>query len=72
MIKLCVCGYYVYKDIWGAAIGKELSREREPRNIRGGYAVAVENDRAVVIGHIVLFAACLGNKIFSRSTSKRP
>ena len=24
MIKLCVRGYHVYKDIWEAAIGEEL------------------------------------------------
>ena len=48
MIELCVCGYYVYKDIWEAAIGKELPCERETRNTKDKYAIAVKKDGMVV------------------------
>ena len=44
MIKLCVRGYHVYKDIWVAAIGKELPCEQETRNTKDRYAVAVKKD----------------------------
>ena len=44
VIELCVRGYYVYKDIWEAAIGEELLCERETRNAKDRYAVAVKRD----------------------------
>ena len=31
-IESCVCGYPVYKDIWEARVGEELSCEREIGN----------------------------------------
>ena len=44
MIKLCVRGYHVYKDIREAAIREELPCEQETRNTKDRYAVAVEKD----------------------------
>ena len=44
MIKLCVRGYHVYKDIQEAAIGEKLSCEQETRNTKDRYAVAVKKD----------------------------
>ena len=32
--KLCVCGYHVYNDIWGAAVRETLVCVREPRKVR--------------------------------------
>ena len=43
MIELCVRGYHVYKDIWEAAIGELLPCERETRNTKDRYAIAVKN-----------------------------
>ena len=28
----CVCGYHVYRDIWGAAVGEVLTSERQLQN----------------------------------------
>ena len=44
VIELCVRGYHVYKDIWEAAIGEELPRERETSNTKDRCAVAVKKD----------------------------
>ena len=50
-IESCVCGYHVYKDIWEARVGEELSCEREIGNSMDPFAVVVvKND--VTIGHI--------------------
>ena len=48
---LCVRGYHVYREIWEAAVGEVLICEREPRNAKDGYAVAVKKD-GTVIGHL--------------------
>ena len=46
-----MCGYHIYKDIWEARVGEELSCEQEIGNSMDLYAVAVvKND--VTIGHI--------------------
>ena len=47
----CIRGYHVYKEIWLAAIGKELECDREPQNSCDCYAVAVKKS-GVVIGHL--------------------
>ena len=72
MLELCVRGYHLYKNIWEAAIGEELQCERETRNTKDRYAVAVKKD-GMVVGHLpktsptfvrffyeeeTLFAAC--------------
>lgn len=46
MLELCVRGY-----IWEAAIGEELQCERETRNTKDRYAVAVKKD-GMVVGHL--------------------
>ena len=51
VIELCVCGYHVYKNMWEAAIGKELPCEWETRNTKDRYAVAVKKD-STVVGHL--------------------
>ena len=48
---LCVRGYHVYREIWEAAVGQVLICEREPRNVKDRYAVAVQKD-GTVIGHL--------------------
>ena len=47
-----ICGYYMftYKKTGEAAVGKILMWEREPRNDRGRYAVAVTRN-GLIIGH---------------------
>ena len=40
MIKAMVRGYYMYKEIWCAAVGEELSCMREVKNYRDAFAVA--------------------------------
>ena len=42
--ECCVRGYHVYKNIWDASIGEELSCQREPSNGVDRYAVAVIKD----------------------------
>lgn len=48
---LCVHGFYVYCNVWEAAIGEVLDCEREPGNAKDRYAVAVKKD-ATVIGRL--------------------
>ena len=47
--EFCIRGYYVYKDIWDAAVGKELLCEREPLNAQDRYAVAVKRGGIIAI-----------------------
>ena len=41
MIEAMVRGYHVYKEIWCAAVGEELSCMTEVENYRDPFAVAV-------------------------------
>ena len=45
MIEAIVRGYHVYKEIWCAAVGEELSCMREVENYRDPFAVAVSITR---------------------------
>jgi len=47
-----VRGYHVYKDIWAAEIGSELSCFVEPHNREDRYAVAVM-DNTSIVGHVL-------------------
>ena len=40
-IEAMVSGYHMYKEIWCAAVGEELSCVREVENHRDPFAVAV-------------------------------
>ena len=40
-VDAMIRGYYVYRDIWDAAVGEELKCKREIRNQNDPYAVAV-------------------------------
>lgn len=51
MIKAMVRGYRVYKEIWYATVGEELSCVREVENYRNPFAVAVVK-QGVVVGHV--------------------
>ena len=51
MIEAMVRGYHVYKEIWCAAVGEELSCIREVENYRDPFAVAVVRS-GVIIGHV--------------------
>ena len=46
-----VRGYHIYKDIWDALIGEELSCEREGANYADPFAVAIIKDDNIV-GHV--------------------
>ena len=48
MIEAMVRGYHVYKEIWCAAVGKELSCMREVENYRDPFAVAVVRSGVIV------------------------
>ena len=50
-IASMVRGYHIYKDIWDALIGEELSCEREGANYADPFAVAIIKDDNVV-GHV--------------------
>ena len=47
---IAIRGYHVYKAIWIAAIGEQLTCERQPTNPVDRYAVAVTRN-GLVIGH---------------------
>ena len=51
MIEAMVCGYHVYKEIWCAAVGEELSCMREVENYRDPFAVAVVRS-GVIVDHV--------------------
>jgi len=50
-IDSVVRGYHIYKDVWDARIGTELSCLPESSNQEDHYAVAVMNG-ALVVGHV--------------------
>ena len=75
-IEAMVRGYHMYKEVWCAAIGEELSCMRE-RNYRNLFAVAVIRSD-VVIGHVQrkISSVCLtflrrGGTISCRITGSR-
>ena len=49
-IETMVRGYHVYKDVWNADLGEQLSCQREPTNTRYLFAVAFVRS-LVTIGH---------------------
>ncbi len=49
--EMCIRGCHVYKDIWDAVIGETLQCEREKKNEKDRYAVAVKRGEEVV-GHL--------------------
>ena len=50
-VEAMVRGYHVYKDVWSAALGEQLSCQREPTNTRDPLAVEVVRS-LVTVGHI--------------------
>ena len=58
MIKAMVHGCHVYKEVWCAAVGEELSCMREVENYRGLFAEAVVRS-GVIIGHVPSLAVSL-------------
>ena len=46
--QVMVRGYHVYRDIWVAAVGEELSCVRETDNHQDPFAVAVARSRSEV------------------------
>ena len=46
-----VCGYHVYRDIWVAAVGEELSCGRKTDNHWDPFAVAVARS-GITVGHV--------------------
>ena len=54
---LCVRGYHVYREIWEAAVAQVLICEREPRNGKDRYAVAVQKDYQASLKNNELLAA---------------
>ena len=46
-----VCGYHVYRDIWVAAVGEELSCVRETDNHQDPFAVTVARS-GITVGHV--------------------
>ena len=50
MIEAMVRGYHVYKEIWCADVGEELSCVREVENFRDPFAVAVVRS-GIIVGH---------------------
>ena len=47
-LQWCVRGYHIYMEEWEAAIGEELQCEREKKNSKDPYAVAVVWENVVV------------------------
>ena len=51
MIEAMVRGYHVYKEIWCADVGEELSCVREVENFHNPFAVAVVR-LGIIVGHV--------------------
>ena len=51
MIEAMVRGYHVYKEIWCAAVGEELSCIREVENYRDPFTVAVVRS-GIIVSHV--------------------
>jgi len=55
-LNSCICGYHVYKDIWDPPVGEIVVCQRENRNPRDPYAVALLKD-SITVGnapHVIL------------------
>ena len=73
MIKAMVCGYHVYKEVWCAAVGEELSYMGEVENSCNLFAVTVIRS-GVIIGHVprkVSSVCLMGGTISCRVTGSR-
>ena len=58
ILDSCVCGYYVYKDLWNATPGETLTCIRERGNRNDVFEVAVQSDGNIV-GHIPRQISCI-------------
>ena len=54
----CIHGYHIYKDIWNAPVGETVVCERESRNARDPFVVALWKERAIV-GHVPHTISCM-------------
>ena len=69
----CIRGYYVYKEVWEAAVGEALVCEREPENASDRYAVAVKmvkNASKAVAGVFAVFATGRYYRMYSNWAQK--
>ena len=57
VFETMVRGYHVYREIWTAAVGEELSCVRETGNYRDPFAVAVVKS-GVTVGHVPKKISC--------------
>jgi len=57
-LNSCIRGYHVYKDIWDPPIGEIVVCQRENRNPRDPYAVALRKD-SVTVGHVPRMISCI-------------
>ena len=56
VFEAMVRGYHVYREIWTAAVGEELSCVRETGNYRDPFAVAVTSELAAAIDDHAIFS----------------
>ena len=52
IVLSCIRGYHIYGEVWTVIIGEQLLCEREPGNVVDRYAVAVQKDLGVTVGHL--------------------
>ena len=72
-----VRGYHIYKDLWDASIGEEMSCQRKAENYTDPFAVAVMKDDNIVghvprkISTVCSLFLCRGGLIACRVTGRR-
>ena len=54
----CIRGYHVYKDVWDPPVGEIVVCQREDRNPRDPYVVALWKD-SVTVGHVPHVISCI-------------
>ena len=55
--ELCIRGYHIYQELWAAAVGEDLTCQRERGNTADPYAVSVIKD-GTIVGHLPRRISC--------------
>ena len=53
----CIRGYHIYQQLWTAAVGEDLTCQRERGNTADAYAVSVIKD-GTIVGHLPRRISC--------------
>ena len=50
--------YYIYRDVWNTSVRETVNCERESRNLKDTYTVALLKD-GVIVGHVPRTISCM-------------